>query len=247
MDRARFSTIAHRDLTILNPIGAQKLDQVIALLDLPPGARVLDAGCGKADLLMRAVARWGAQGVGVDPNGEFLAEARARAFDQGLAGSLEFHESEMSKFEAEPATFDAAFSVGATHAFGDQAKTLKALGSLLKPGGKLVLGDGYWKRKPEAGYLKVLGAKADEMTDHAGNAEAIAGAGFTLLYAVVANEDEFDHYEGMYARAVELHLREAPKDPDAKAMRDRIRKWREAYFKWGRDTMGFGLYLAIRG
>src|SRR5512147_907994 len=115
MDRVRFSTIAHRDLTILNPIGPQKLDQVISLLDLPPGARVLDVGCGKADLLVRAISRWDAQGVGVDPNGEFLAEARARAFDQGLAGNLELHEMEMSKFEAGPGSFDAAFSVGATH------------------------------------------------------------------------------------------------------------------------------------
>ena len=246
MDRVRFSTIAHRDLTVLNPISAWKLDHMISLLDLPPGARVLDVGCGKADLLMRVAERWGAHAVGVDSNGEFLAEARAHAFDRGIAGSLELHEMEMSKFDAAPASFDAVCCVGAAHAFGDQAKALKALAALLEPGGKLILGDGYWKKKPEAAYLKVLGAKADEMTEHDGNVAAIVKAKLVPLYSVAANQDEFDHYEGMYARAVEMHLREKPDDPDAEAMAERIRKWRDAYFKWGRETLGFGMYLALK-
>ncbi len=36
---------------------------------------------------------------------------------------------------------------------------------------------------------------------------------------------------------------EHPDDPDAPAMLDRIRRWRDGYLRWGRDTMGFALYL----
>ena len=39
------------------------------------------------------------------------------------------------------------------------------------------------------------------------------------------------------------HVRANPHDPDAQAMLERIRPWREAYLRWGRDTLGFGLYL----
>jgi hypothetical protein len=29
-------------------------------------------------------------------------------------------------------------------------------------------------------------------------------------------------------------------------MGERIRRWRETYLRWGRDTLGFGLYLFER-
>jgi hypothetical protein len=34
-----------------------------------------------------------------------------------------------------------------------------------------------------------------------------------------------------------------PDDPDRDAMLKRIRNWRDAYLRWGRSTLGFGLYL----
>ena len=34
--------------------------------------------------------------------------------------------------------------------------------------------------------------------------------------------------------------------PDARAMLDRSRRWRDAYLRWGRDTMGFAVYLFYR-
>jgi len=29
-------------------------------------------------------------------------------------------------------------------------------------------------------------------------------------------------------------------------MLERIRRWRDGYLRWGRDTLGFGLYLFYR-
>lgn len=66
MNRLRFSTIAHRDQVFCSPLSSAKADQLVALLDLPKPARVLDVGCGKAELLLRIIARYGAVGVGVD-------------------------------------------------------------------------------------------------------------------------------------------------------------------------------------
>src|SRR5439155_6576154 len=79
VDRLKLTVIAHRELEFCNPVSSGRVDRVIALLDLPPGARVFDAGCGKAEMLIRIAERYGARCVGVDTNPHFLADARARA------------------------------------------------------------------------------------------------------------------------------------------------------------------------
>lgn len=242
-NQTKFTTLAHRDHTILNPISDAKIDRLLALLDLPAGARVVDVGCGKAEVLVRLIERFGCSAVGVDTNPHFLAEARARAFDQGVAGQLELVEGDVTKTKLATETFDAALCVGATHAYGGLAPALKALCALVKPGGRIVVGEGLWRQKPDMNYLKALGAKATDYTDHAGNVEAGLAEKLTFLYAVVADHDDFDHYEGLYNRAVESWCLENPRDLDLAATRTRIRAWREAYLKWGRDTLGFAIYL----
>jgi len=243
LSQAKFTTIAHRDHAICNPISSEKIDRLFALLDLSSGARVVDVGCGKAEILVRLIGRFGCAAIGVDTNPHFLAEARARAFDQGVAGQLELLEGDVTKMKIATETFDAALCVGATHAYGDLATTLKSLRALVKPGGKVIVGEGLWTRKPDMNYLKALGAKATDYTDHAGNVAAGVAEKLTYLYSVVADADDFDHYEGLYNRAVESWCLENPRDLDVEAARERVRTWRDAYLKWGRDTLGFAIYL----
>ncbi len=243
LSQTRFTTIAHRDHAILNPISLEKVDRVIALLDLPAGARVIDVGCGKAEMLVRLIARFGCTAIGVDTNPHFLAEARARAFDQGVAGQIELLEGDVTQMKLATETFDAALCVGATHAYGDLAATLKNLRTLVKPGGKIVVGEGLWKQKPDMNYLKALGTKATDYTDHAGNVAAGIAEQLTYLYSAVADHNDFDHYEGLYNRAVETWCLENSRDLDMAAARERIRAWRDTYLKWGRDTLGFAIYL----
>lgn len=243
LDHTKFTTIAHRDHALCNPLNPEKVDRVLALLDLPPDARVLDVGCGKAEMLMRLIELYGCSAVGVDTNTAFLAEARARAFDRGLTGQIELIEGKAEDWGGMPASFDAALCVGATHAWGGLVRALGAMRGLVKPGGLVVIGEGYWRIKPDAGYLKAIGAKPKDYTDHAGNVEGGIAAKMIYLYALVSDPDDFDHYEGLYNRAVESHCLENPSDPDVEALRVRIRAWRDAYLRWGRDTLGFALYV----
>lgn len=243
LNQTRFTTIAHRDHAICNPISIEKLEHLFALLDLPAEARVVDIGCGKAEMLLRLIGRFGCTAIGVDTNPHFLAEARGRAFDQGVSGQLELLEGDVTKMKLATEAFDAALCVGATHAYGDLAACLKGLRALVRPGGKIIVGEGLWIQKPDLAYLKALGAKLTDYTDHAGNVAAGIAEKLVYLYSAVADQDDFDHYEGLYNRAVETWCLENPRDPDVAAARERIRGWREAYLKWGRDTLGFGVYL----
>src|SRR5262245_3538036 len=115
MDRMKFTTIAHGDHAVLSPISDEKLNRVVDLLDLPPGARVLDVGCGKGELLLRVVERWDAHGIGVDPNRAFLDVARSHADTRVGPKAIQWLETEMSAATIPPASLDAGMCVGATH------------------------------------------------------------------------------------------------------------------------------------
>src|SRR5918995_1068039 len=66
MDRAEASRIAHGDLRLWNPLSERAIDEAIELLDLAPGATVLDVAAGRGEVLRRVSARWDVRGTGYD-------------------------------------------------------------------------------------------------------------------------------------------------------------------------------------
>jgi SAM-dependent methyltransferase len=236
MDRMRYSTIAHRAHVFCSPLAEHTVDALLAQLQLGPGARVLDVGCGKAEMLVRAVQRYDAAGVGVDPNRAFLDEAR-------LDNRVVLHAARLQDLELAPGSFDAVLCIGSTHAFGSYADALRGLATLVRGGGKLVIGEGYWKQAPVPDYLEVLGGTADEFTSHEGNIRLGEAQGLTLRFAITSSDPEWDAYEGLYAESIERFAAEHPEDPDRDAMLARSRTWHSAYLRWGRSTLGFGVYV----
>lgn len=242
----RFSTLAHARHTFCNPLSSATVDAAIARLDLPQGARVLDAGCGKGEMLIRACARWNARGVGVDPNAAFLAEARERAAGRVPAGAVTFVASRMEDATFAPGSFDAALCVGASHAFGGLRPALAALRALLKPRGVFLIGEGCWRREPDDEYLASFGATRDELQSHEANAATMRAAGFEPIESWPASAAEWEAYESLYHENIERFAAEHPNDPDRDAMLERSRSWWASYRRWGRDTMGFALDLSRR-
>ena len=99
----------------------------------PPGARVLDVGCGEGvflDLLRSA----GRNGVGVDASADDLAPARARGLevvqDDGIA-----------YLERSPAAFDGVFCAHVIEHLQPEAavRLITAAHRAIRPGGRLVL------------------------------------------------------------------------------------------------------------
>jgi cyclopropane fatty-acyl-phospholipid synthase-like methyltransferase len=246
MDPAKFTTIAHLEHRFCNPLDPVLLERVTAGLGLGAGDRVIDVGCGKAALLVDLARRFGVNGLGVDINAAFLAEGRRLAERDGVATLVTLMQVEASRLEAAAGAFALALCIGSTHALGGYSAALRALARLARPGGHVLLGQGYWKRAPDGDYLTRLGATADEMTTHDGNIAAGIAERLEEAGAWTSGDDDWDRYEGLYADTVERYVAEHPEDPDTPAMRERIRRWRETYRRWGRDTLGFGLYLFRR-
>lgn len=246
MDRQRFSYIAHRNHQFCSPCSAETFDALLAPLDLQPGDKVIDLGCGTGGMAILLARRFAAQVLGVDLSPRMIDAASRRADAEPGEGTISFQTGDAAEFIADhgPCRMIVASGAGGlVPGAATMAETLRGLAAHLVPGGWLLHGEGYWKKPPSRSYLEALGAAEDELTSHAGNVAAGESAGLVPILAMTASEREWDVYEWTYSTAVESHLAEHPDDPDADAMRTRIRNWRRTYLTEGRETLGFGLYL----
>jgi len=141
------------------------------------------------------------------------------------------------------AHFDLGICIGSTHAIGGLSATIKALKRCVKKGGFVLIAEGYWKKTPSSDYLNALGAEESDLMSHYDNIQTGENLGMIPLWSYTASDDEWDDYEWLYAMSIENYCFENPDDPDCREMLNKIRDWKQTYNKWGRDTLGFGLYL----
>ncbi|WP_134725481.1 SAM-dependent methyltransferase, partial [Escherichia coli] len=94
----------------LDQAQADKKAHIAAKLDLKPGQRVLDIGCGWGGIALYLHAKTGADVTGITLSTEQLGVARARAAEAGVAEHVRF---ELIDYRAlEGPRFDRIVSVG---------------------------------------------------------------------------------------------------------------------------------------
>ena len=245
MDRARFSRIAHRFLPVAAPLDERDVREVLKLLPLAAGWRVLDVGCGRAAMLLDIVAERGVRGTGVDVDAEALRAASAAAQARRCADRLTVVEARALDFVPE-APYDLTLCIAASHALGGPGPALEHLARWTRPGGHALWGEGFWRRDPDPAYLAAIGASQDELSTHHGNAALAREQGWSVAWSSVTSDACWDRYEGLYRLGMARFLAEHPDDPEASAFRERGERWYDSYLQWGRDTMGFALYLLER-
>lgn len=101
-----------------------------------PGMRVLDIGCGPAEILAY-LPEVDYQGFDISP--EYIERARKH-----FGGRGQFHCRELSRLDVEQqAPFDIVLMIGVLHHLHDEAATgvLRLVGQALKPGGRLLTMD----------------------------------------------------------------------------------------------------------
>lgn len=249
MDRNKFSAIAHRDHVFYNPISETKMNQVLRHIPLQPDDRVIDIGAGKCELLIRLAESKKIKGTAIELYEGAIEEAKKIARSRISADSLDFlaEDAKVVAERYEQASFDLGICIGSTHALGGLAPTLQTLMKCVKKDGYILIGEGYWKQRPSQEYLEALGgAEESELHSHYGNVRTGEELELVPLWSSVTSEDEWDEYEWLYSMSVENYCHENPDDPDREAYLQKIRSWRQTYLKWGRDTLGFALYLFRR-
>lgn len=243
MDHWKYFGITHRNHLVCNPMSSEKLNELVELFALKPGARVLDIACGKAELLLRIAERYDAFGVGVDLSPYEVAEASRRAGSRGLAERVEIVHADGAAYEAPPSSFDLAMCIGATWVWGGYRGTIDALTHLAVPGGLVAIGEPFKLREPSPEYAAAEPGLVSTLVTHADNVQVGVEAGLTPLYTVVSSQDDWDRYEGLQWLAAENYAIEHPDDPDLPALLERARHQRDLYLRHQRDTLSWAIYL----
>lgn len=192
---------------------------------------------------MRIIERHNATGVGIDISPYEVKNANRRAAERQLSDRVEFIEGDGAKYDSEPNSFDLTMCLGASWVWGGHLGTIEALKKIVKPGGLIVLGEPFKLKEPDPGYIDAEPDFAKSMVTHAENVEIAQNAGLTLLYSIVSDHNDWDRYEGLRIRAAELFAEENPEDPDAPEILEKQRQSSDLYLKYGRDTVGWAIYM----
>ncbi|MFO1541398.1 MAG: SAM-dependent methyltransferase, partial [Chloroflexota bacterium] len=240
----RFTTLAHAGRAILGPLDDADLDAVLADLPVEPASRVLDIGCGKGELLVRLAAR-GASGVGIDHNPWHLRDARARAAKAGVTGRLDWDRADARAARiADP--FHVVASIGASGALGGAGAAPGALAALVRPGGHVLIGEGFWRAAPDPADAAAFGIGPDEMLPLAATLARMTGAGLALAAVHEATDAAWERYETGYAAAIDDWAAAHPADPERHAFLERASVMRATWAAWRRDAMGFAVAVLRR-
>jgi SAM-dependent methyltransferase len=124
-------------LRLFNAFAEPELRGAIGALRLEPGMRILDAGCGTGEALLwlHELIEPNGTVVGVDVSAAHLAAARRH-----LRPGLTILQADLVEAPLPPQSFDLIWCVNTIHHLRDPLQGVKRLASLLRPGGRIVLG-----------------------------------------------------------------------------------------------------------
>ena len=242
MDMWKYFSVIHEYHGTLNPMSTTKLDELIGLLELNHGSTVADIACGKGEILTRLAERYDIRGVGVDLSPYFVADTESRLKERIPGAQIEILNLDAANYVPDQ-LFDLSMCIGASWAYQGHRGTLSALKAMTKPGGLILAGEPFWIKEPEEAYLAAENFTRDIFGTHYENVIAGEDEDLFPLYTLVSNHDDWDRYETLKWYAAEKYAAENPNDEDATEVLSRVAHDRTKYLRWGRDTVGWSLYL----
>jgi 2-polyprenyl-6-hydroxyphenyl methylase/3-demethylubiquinone-9 3-methyltransferase len=158
---AKFSELAHRwwdpesEFRPLHQINPLRLDWIVRQAPLAD-RQVLDVGCG-GGILAEAMAKQGANVLGIDLASKSLKVAQLHALESGLA-NVAYREVAVEALAAErPASFDVVTCMEMLEHVPDPASVVKACAGLVKPGGWVFFST--LNRNPKSFLFAIVGAE----------------------------------------------------------------------------------------
>ncbi len=247
MDIWKFFGITHKKHLVCNPTSEAKLANLVRLLDLPKGAGVVDIACGKGEFLIRLAEEYEIRGLGVDISPYCVEDCNKKAADRLSGSDIKFTQMDGAEFKPEqPSSLHLAACIGASWVFKDHNGTLETLKTWVVPGGLIVVGEPFWLHDPSQEYLDASGMQRESFGTHADNVLVGEKQGLQLVYTIVSDQNDWDQYEGLQWLAADEYARQNPDDPDTTELMNRVTSGKNNYLKWGRDTIGWAIYIFRR-
>ena len=245
MDIWKFYHVTHRYHEVCNPTSAAKLDELVGLLRLNQGSAVLDIACGKGELLTRLAERYEISGTGVDISPHCVMDAQQKLRERVPNAQIEILNMDGAGYSPDQ-PFDLAMCIGASWVYKGHRGTLNALKTMTKPDALILVGEPFWLKEPDDAYLAAENLTRDMFGTHYENVRVGEDEGLSPLYTMVSNQDDWDRYEALQWYAADSYARQNADDPDVSEILTRVARGRMNYLQWGRDTLGWALYMFRR-
>ncbi|KAH7131661.1 putative SAM-dependent methyltransferase [Dactylonectria estremocensis] len=230
LSRARYS-----HLTWNAPLSESHADQLLDDLHLSPTDCVVDLGCGWGELLLRAVAKSRARGIGVDIDVAALHLGTAAAQERCL--DAKFIELSADQWDENA---ERAICIGSSHAFGGSQDMLRRLAEII-PQGRVLVGDMCWERPPTEEARKLFGEEIPQLSDMV---TMCRDTGWQVLRLSTADQREWDEFESKHRAGLREWIIANPEDPRAEEIGDQQAVREQDYLVKYRGILSF-VYLVI--
>lgn len=240
LDHRRMAEISSSYTEVLSPTGVEQLRAVGRVMGLNCRSRVVDLGCGYAEALRVWAAEFGIVGVGVDSHRFLCDRARLRVQEEGLGDRVQIVEADAAQWQCEPGEFDVAACIGACGIWGGYEGTVCHLRGLVRPDGRLLVGESYYLSAEVPQALVDYEGKLDT---EEGLLRIVHSVGCELEYIARSTAVEWDRYvcSGWHDT---LHwLDDNPGHPDRATVIERLHRGQRMYLEHRRKYQGFALHV----
>ncbi|GAA3149869.1 methyltransferase domain-containing protein [Streptomyces sp. SID486] len=134
---------SQEDTTGLEDAADRLTDMMIDRLQVGPGDRVLDIGCGLGGPAIRLAQRTGAEVVGISVSLKQVERANELAEAAGVSGKVSFQHGDAMNLPFDDASFSAVWMLESVMQMPDRTAALTEAARVLRPGGRLALTDNY--------------------------------------------------------------------------------------------------------
>ena len=239
MDFFDLMSISHRHMEILNPLTSEKIIKLGKILKLKEGNRVIDFGCGSAELLIIWAEEFEITGIGIDISKDFCDRAKKKLAVRGLSDRIEIVCSNGADYVFEERAFDAATCIGATFIWGGYKKTIQAMKRAIHQNGRLGIGETHWLNDqvhPEYAQKQTSTHTELEL------AQFTRDEGFELEYIIRASHDDWERYSSDSWYGLIRWLKENPTHPDNEQVFKHFRTSQDDYLQFQHQHMGWAMY-----
>lgn len=237
----------HEDLVFHGPLSQARADSLVGSLGPLAGRHVVDLGCGWAELLLQAVATDAtATGYGLDTDASAIEHGRANAAKRDLADRVTLDVGDAGAWSGNA---DVLIVNGATHVWGGDpvVHTENALAAgrrLLRPGGRLLLGECYWQREPTTAELGIMEIPLAQYRSLPDLVDLALAHGYRMWWLSRASQDEWDEFESRHALGWERWLADNPGSSHAADVQASADGHRTAWLRGWQDVLGYA-YLTL--
>ncbi|KAJ4848380.1 Glycylpeptide N-tetradecanoyltransferase 2 [Turnera subulata] len=222
--------------------GIETTKEFVAKLDLKPGQKVLDVGCGIGGGDFYMAETFDAEVVGIDLSVNMISFALERAI--GLKCQVEFEVADCTKKTYPDNTFDVIYSRDTILHIHDKPALFRSFFKWLKPGGKVLISD-YCKSAgtPTLEFSEYIKQRGYDLHDVKAYGQMLRDAGFDEVVA----EDRTDQFMKVLQRELDTVEKEKDafiRDFSQEDYNDIVDGWKAKLIRSASGEQRWGLFIA---